>query len=85
MVAQRIDSLNDEVEALRVRWGEIEREKAALLGSSERYEQRLRVLEGRVRRDDRVAGRWHEWLTLGSEVLVLDSEEEDGGEGEEGG
>ena len=78
MVAGRIDFLNDSVEALRRRWGEIEREKAALLGSSERYEQRVLEMEGVVRRDDGVARRFHEYLTLRAEVLVLEEEEEEG-------
>jgi uncharacterized coiled-coil DUF342 family protein len=78
MVNNRIDKLNDDVEQLRQQWGDMERKKAALLTSSERYEQKAIKQERRVHRDDVKAKKYHDYLTLAEEVLMLDdSDEED--------
>lgn len=78
MVSNRIDKLNDDVEKLRQQWGDMEREKAALLTSSERYEQRTIKQEMVVHRDDVKAKKYHDYLTLVEDVLILeDSEDEE--------
>ena len=78
MVSNRIDKLNDDVEQLRQQWGEMEREKAALLTSSELYEQKTIKQEKRVHKDDKKAKKYHDYLTLAEEVLMLDdSDDED--------
>jgi hypothetical protein len=78
MVSNRIDKLNDDVEQLRQQWGDMEREKAALLTSSERYEQKTIKQERRVHKDDKKAKKYHDYLTLAEEVLMLeDSDDEE--------
>jgi hypothetical protein len=78
MVSNRIDKLNDDVEQLRQQWGDMEREKATLLVSSERYEQRTIKQERRVHKDDKKAKKYHDYLTLAEEVLMLeDSDDEE--------
>jgi uncharacterized coiled-coil DUF342 family protein len=78
MVSNRIDKLNDDVEQLRAQWGDMEREKAGLLTSSERYEQKTIKQEKRVHKDDKKAKKYHDYLTLAEEVLMLeDSDDED--------
>lgn len=84
MVSNRIDKISDDVEKLRLQWGELEREKAALLGSSERYEAKLMEQEKRVHKDDVRAKRYHDYLTLVEEVLVLDDDEDDEDDGDGG-
>jgi len=77
MVSNRIDKLNDDVEKLRQQWGNMEREKAALLTSSERYEQKTIKQERRVHKDDVKAKKYHDYLTLVEEVLMLDDSEDE--------
>ena len=78
MVSNRIDKLNDDVEQLRQQWGDMEREKATLLVSSERYEQRTIKQERRVHKDDKKAKKYHDYLTLAEEVSMLeDSDDEE--------
>ncbi|KAM0716265.1 hypothetical protein Q7P37_007710 [Cladosporium fusiforme] len=78
MVSNRIDKLNDEIEDLRLQWGKVEREKAGLLGSMERYEQKSIELEKVVRKDDAIAKKYHNYLTLVEEVLVLEDSDDEG-------
>lgn len=77
MVNSRIDKINDDVEKLRQQWGNLEREKAGLLVTSERYEQMTEKQEAVVRKDDATGVKYHAYLTLNSEVLVLDDDEEE--------
>ena len=81
MVMERIDKLDDDVEKLRQQWGELERQKAGLLTSQQRYEQKKTAQEKVVHKDDVIAQKYHDYLTLDEEVLVLDdSDDEDGDE-----
>lgn len=77
MVDHRIDKLNDNVEKLRQQWGEIEREKEALLSSKENYEQKIVAHRKIVHKDDVKALKYHKYITLASEILVLDDSDED--------
>lgn len=77
MVVDRIDKLNDDVEKLRQQWGEIEREKEALLGTSARYERKMMEQEKVVRKDDKKAKKYHDYLMLAEEVLVLEDSSDD--------
>lgn len=77
MVNSRIDKINDDVEKLRQQWGNLEREKAGLLVTSERYEQMTEKQEAVVRKDDATGFKYHAYLTLNSEVLVLDDDDEE--------
>jgi CRISPR/Cas system-associated endonuclease Cas1 len=72
MVDNRIDKLNDDVEKLRQQWSEVEREKAALLTSKERYQQKIAAQRKVVHRDDVTAKKYDDYLNLVAEVLVLD-------------
>jgi len=81
MVSNRIDKLNDDVEQLRQQWGDMEREKAALLTSSERYEQKTIKQEQIVHKDDVKAKKYHDYLTLSEEVLMLDDSDDEEDEG----
>jgi hypothetical protein len=77
MVDNRIDKLNDDVEKLRQQWSEVEREKAALLTSKERYQQKIAAQREIVYRDDVTAKKYDNYLNLVAEVLVLDDSDDD--------
>lgn len=77
MVGNRIDKLNEDIEKLRNQWGELEREKATLLITNERYEQTKAKQQKIMLKDDRMAKRYQDYLTLAQEVLVLDSSEDE--------
>jgi len=78
MVMERIDKLNADVEKLRQQWGDLERDKAGLLGTQHSYEQKKAAQEQVVHKDDVIAKKYHDYLTLDEEVLVLDdSDDED--------
>jgi len=79
MVMERNDKLSADVEKLRQQWGELEREKAALLEAQQRWEKKMTAQEKVVHKDDVIAQKYHDYLALDEEVLVLDdSEDEDG-------
>ena len=76
---ERNDKLSADVEKLRQQWGELEREKAALLEAQQRWEKKMTAQEKVVHKDDVIAQKYHDYLALDEEVLVLDdSEDEDG-------
>jgi hypothetical protein len=77
MVDNRIDKLNDGVEKLRQQWSEVEREKAVLLTSKERYQQKIAAQRKVVYRDDVTAKKYDNYLNLVAEVLVLDDSDDD--------
>lgn len=77
MVVDRIDKLNDDVEKLRQQWGDIEREKEALLSTTARYERKMMEQEKKVREDDKKAKKYHDYLMLEDEVLVLEDSSDD--------
>jgi predicted nuclease with TOPRIM domain len=77
MVMERIDKMNADVEKLRQQWGDLERDKAGLLESQHRYEQKKATQEQIVHKDDVIAKKYHDYLTLDEEVLVLDDSDDE--------
>ena len=81
MVTERLDKLTADIEKMRQQWGELEREKAKLTEAQQTWQQKKAAQEKVVHKDDVIAQKYHDYIELDEEVLVLDdseSEDEDG-------
>ena len=81
MVTERVDKLDADIEKLRQQWGELEREKAKLFEAQQSWEKKTTAQQKIVHRDDVIAKKYDDYMSLDEEVLNLDdSDDEDGDE-----
>lgn len=77
MLTTRFDKFNYEIEKIRNQWTEMEREKDILTATKERFKREMHAMEKVVRKDNRTAKRYRDYLELAQEVLVLDDSDDD--------
>ena len=82
MVTERVDKFTADIEKLRQQWGELEREKAKLLETQQLYEQKKTAQQKVVHKDDVIGQKYHDYLELDAEVLVLDDSEDENEDGD---
>lgn len=85
MVTERVDKMNADIEKMRQQWGELARERAKLLEAQQSWEKKTAAQQKVVHKDDVIAKKYHDYIALDDEVLVLDdsddeNEDEDGDE-----
>ena len=83
MVTERVDKLNADIEKMRQQWGELERERAKLLEAQQSWEKKTAAQQKVVHKDDVISKKYHDYIALDEEVLVLDDSDDGDEDGDE--